>query len=62
MVCQRHPAQDICDALGKKTWFRIETKTEAMRHSLDCRFRHAHEGMSSALRRESYNPFETRIP
>ena len=38
--------QYVCDAPGRKTWFRIETEgeaiqeAEAMHHSLDYRFRH----------------------
>ena len=37
----------VCDAPGKKTWFRIETEgeatmeAEAMRHAVDNHFRHA---------------------
>ena len=41
--------QYVCDAPGRKTWFRIETEgeamqeSEAMRHSLDYCFRHERE-------------------
>jgi len=49
--------QYVCDAPGRRAWFRIETEGEAtleaqeMRHSLDYFFRHEH-----AAARRSYAP------
>ena len=46
----------VCDAAGRKTWFRIETEAEAvreselMRHAVEKHFRRAHEQASQAYR------------
>ena len=46
----------VCDAAGRKTWFRIETEAEAakeselMRHAVEKHFRRAHEQASQAFR------------
>jgi len=46
----------VCDAAGRKTWFRIETEAEAareselMRHAVDKHFRRAHEQASQDYR------------
>ena len=46
----------VCDAAGRKTWFRIETEAEAareselMRHAVEKHFRRAHEQASQAYK------------
>ena len=46
----------VCDAAGRKTWFRIETEAEAareselMRHAVEKHFQRAHEQASQAYR------------
>ena len=46
----------VCDAAGRKTWFRIETEAEAareselMRHAVEKHFRRAYEQASLAYR------------
>ncbi|RAI54566.1 hypothetical protein [Roseicella frigidaeris] len=53
--------QFVCDAPGRRTWFRIETEAEAaqeselMRHAVEKHYRRAHEAAA-----ESYDP--TGIP
>lgn len=48
--------QYVCDAAGRKTWFRIETEAEAareselMRHAVEKHFRRAREQASQAYR------------
>ena len=48
--------QHVCDAAGRKAWFRIETEGEAireselMRHAVDKHFRRAYEQASQAYK------------
>ena len=60
--------QYICDAPGKKTWFRIESEgeamaeAEAMRHSLDYRFRHERAAAIASYKpSDKLRPFERDI-
>ena len=54
--------QYVCDAAGRKTWFRIETEAEAAReselmgHAVEKHFRRAHEQASQAYK-PSPGPF-----
>lgn len=60
--------QYVCDAPGRKTWFRIETEgeaaieTEAMRHGVDNHFRHlAKEAAASYRPDDRLRPIERNI-
>ena len=57
----------VCDALGGKTWFRIETEAEAaaesetMRHAVEKYFRKEHEKASASFQPISKVSFEQEI-
>ncbi len=59
--------QYVCDGLGNKTWFRIETEAEAiaesalMNHAVDKYFRRAHETAMQSYRPEAANTIERDI-